>query len=131
MNIPLPSLVGTTPSIERLRFDIRQAAHSDARVLITGESGTGKEVAATLVHAHSARSRQPLVALNCAGLAETLLESELFGHTRGSFTGAVRDKAGLLERAHMGTLFLDEVGEMSPRMQGLLLRFLETGEVQR
>jgi transcriptional regulator with GAF, ATPase, and Fis domain len=82
------------------------------------------------VHANSARSHQPLVTVSCAALSESLLESELFGHARGSFTGAYRDKIGQLQRAHHGTLFLDEVGEMSPRMQALLLRFLENGEVQ-
>jgi transcriptional regulator with PAS, ATPase and Fis domain len=124
-------LVGQSAVLQRLRCNIERTARTDARVLITGESGTGKEVAARLIHAGSARASRPLVAVNCAGLADTLLESELFGHQRGSFTGAMRDKPGLLERAHLGVLFLDEVGEMSPRMQGLLLRFLETGELHR
>ena len=100
-------------------------------MLITGESGVGKEIAARLVHAGGRRASRPFVTLNCAGVPETLLESELFGHTRGSFTGAVRDRDGLLEMANGGTLFMDEVGEMSLRMQALLLRFLETGEIQR
>jgi transcriptional regulator with PAS, ATPase and Fis domain len=103
---------------------------SDAKVLIGGESGVGKDIVAHYVHASSARAHRPLVTVNCAALADTLLESELFGHTRGSFTGAYRDKVGQLQRAHHGTLFLDEVGEMSARMQALLLRFLENGEVQ-
>jgi transcriptional regulator with PAS, ATPase and Fis domain len=103
---------------------------SDAKVLIGGETGAGKDIVARCVHASSARAHRPLVTVNCAALSETLLESELFGHTRGSFTGAYRDKPGQLQRAHAGTLFLDEVGEMSPRMQALLLRFLENGEVQ-
>lgn len=114
-----------------LEEEIALAARSDAKVLITGESGAGKEVAARLVHHRSARHQAPLVAVNCAGIPESLLESELFGHVRGSFTGAHRDRAGLLEQAHGGTVFLDEIGEMSLRMQALLLRFLETGEIQR
>src|SRR5436190_20586221 len=106
-------------------------ARSDAKVLITGESGGGKELFAKFIHEHSSRSRRPLITVNCAGVPESLLESELFGHMRGSFTDAHRDKRGLLESAHCGTVFLDEIGEMSLRMQALLLRFLETGEIQR
>jgi transcriptional regulator with PAS, ATPase and Fis domain len=124
-------LTGKSPKIRALQEDIELAARSDAKVLITGESGTGKEVAARLIHASSLRRARPLVAINCAGIPETLLESELFGHERGSFTGAVRDRGGLLEAGHRGTAFLDEVGEMTQRMQGTLLRFLETGEIQR
>jgi transcriptional regulator with PAS, ATPase and Fis domain len=100
-------------------------------VLITGESGAGKEIVARLIHAGSPRSRSALITVNCAALSETLLETELFGHVRGSFTGAYRDRLGAFEQAHRGTVFMDEVGETSPRMQGLLLRFLETGEIQR
>jgi DNA-binding NtrC family response regulator len=107
-----------------------RAARTDAKVLITGESGVGKDVVAHYIHASSARRNGQFVAVNCAGLTESLLESELFGHVRGAFTGAHRDKPGKLQAAHRGTLFLDEVGEMSLRMQGLLLRFLENGEVQ-
>jgi transcriptional regulator with PAS, ATPase and Fis domain len=106
------------------------AAGSDAKVLITGESGVGKDLVAQHIHAHSARIRGQYVAVNCAGLTESLLESELFGHVRGSFTGAYRDKPGKLQMADRGSLFLDEVGEMSLRMQALLLRFLENGEIQ-
>ena len=106
-------------------------AKSDAKVLITGESGVGKEVVACAIHAEGPRQNNDFVAVNCAGLPETLLESELFGHVKGSFTGAYRDKPGKLEMAHQGTVFLDEVGEMTLRMQGLLLRFLETGELQK
>jgi len=107
-----------------------RAAESGAKVLITGESGVGKDLVARHLHNHSRRKRAPFVAVNCAGVTETLLESELFGHVRGSFTGAYRDKRGKLQLAHGGTLFLDEVGEMSLRMQALLLRFLENGEIQ-
>jgi DNA-binding NtrC family response regulator len=111
--------------------EIECAARSDAKVLITGESGVGKEVAARLIHQRSLRSRSPMVTINCAGVPDTLLESELFGHMRGSFTDAHRDRRGWLEQAHLGTVFLDEIGEMSLRMQALLLRFLENGEIQR
>ena len=103
---------------------------SDAKVLVGGETGAGKDIVARYIHARSARAQRPLVTVNCAALSETLLESELFGHARGSFTGAYRDKVGQLQRAHRSTLFLDEVGEMSARMQALLLRFLESGEIQ-
>ena len=123
--------IGTGVSTCRLREDLDSAARSDAKVLITGESGVGKEVVAHLIHRQSRRSRAPLVTINCAGVPDTLLESELFGHVRGSFTDAHRDKPGRLELANGGTIFMDEVGEMSLRMQALLLRFLETGEIQR
>jgi transcriptional regulator with GAF, ATPase, and Fis domain len=127
----LPLLVGTSPLIADLRQEVERVAKSDAKVLITGESGVGKEVVARAVHAEGPRQHHEFVAVNCAGLPETLLESELFGHVKGSFTGAYRDKPGKLEMAHQGTVFLDEVGEMTLRMQGLLLRFLETGELQK
>ena len=107
-----------------------RAGASPAKVLITGETGVGKDVVASHIHHHSVRRRAEYVAVNCAGVTETLLESELFGHVKGSFTGAFRDKVGQLLLAHGGTLFLDEVGEMSLRMQALLLRFLENGEIQ-
>ena len=124
-------LVGRSTAIQTIEADVDCAARSDAKVLITGETGVGKEVVARLIHQRSARASGPLVAVNCAGLPDSLLESELFGHVRGSFTGAYRDKPGLLEMAPNGTVFLDEVGEMSARMQVVLLRFLETGEIQR
>jgi transcriptional regulator with PAS, ATPase and Fis domain len=124
-------LIGASPAIAELREEVGYAARSDAKILITGESGVGKEVVARLIHRQSPRSRATLVNINCAGLPDSLLESELFGHVRGSFTGAYRDKPGLLELAHNGTIFMDEVGEMSLRMQALLLRFLESGEIQR
>jgi transcriptional regulator with PAS, ATPase and Fis domain len=126
-----PTLIGVSPAILALSQELEYAGRSDAKVLITGESGVGKEVAARLIHRNSGRSRASLLTLNCAGMPETLLESELFGHARGSFTGAYRDKVGLLEAAHTGTVFLDEVGDTSLRMQSVLLRFLETGEIQR
>jgi transcriptional regulator with GAF, ATPase, and Fis domain len=109
---------------------IARAARSQAKVLITGESGVGKDLIAREIHRQSVRADRPFVALNCAGLPENLLESELFGHLRGSFTGALKDRPGKLQLAHRGTLFLDEVGDMSPRLQVLLLRFLESGELQ-
>jgi transcriptional regulator with GAF, ATPase, and Fis domain len=124
-------LIGTSAAIRSVQQELDYAARSDAKVLVTGESGVGKEVVARLVHQRSHRSRAPLVMINCAGVPDTLLESELFGHVRGSFTDAYRDKRGRLELAHGGTVFLDEVGEMSLRMQALLLRFLECGELQR
>ena len=124
-------LVGTSPAMVELRAEIERVARADAKVLITGESGSGKELVAQAVHNNSARAERPFVAVNCAGLPETLLESELFGHVKGSFTGAYRDKLGKLEMADQGTMFLDEIGEMTLRMQGLLLRFLETGELQK
>lgn len=124
-------LVGRSEAIRTIEADIECAARSDAKVLITGETGVGKEVVARLIHQRSLRANGPLVNVNCAGLPDSLLESELFGHVRGSFTGAYRDKPGLLEMAPNGTVFLDEVGEMSMRMQVVLLRFLETGEIQR
>src|SRR5881398_2013574 len=124
-------LIGASAPIEDLRQEIDRVARTDAKVLITGESGAGKEIVARQVYALSTRSSRPFVAVNCAGLPETLLESELFGHVRGSFTGAYRDKPGKLEVADEGTIFLDEIGEMTLRMQGLLLRFLETGEIQK
>jgi transcriptional regulator with GAF, ATPase, and Fis domain len=124
-------LVGHSEAIRNIEADIDCAARADAKVLITGETGVGKEVVARLIHQRSARAKGPLVTVNCAGLPDSLLESELFGHVRGSFTGAYRDKPGLLEMGANGTVFLDEVGEMSVRMQVVLLRFLETGEIQR
>ena len=124
-------LVGQSPAMLDLRTEVDRVARSDAKVLITGESGSGKELVAHAVHTGSARAERPFVAVNCAGLPESLLESELFGHVRGSFTGAYRDKLGKLELAEQGTMFLDEIGEMTLRMQGLLLRFLETGELQK
>jgi Nif-specific regulatory protein len=124
-------MIGRSPEIVALQDEIERVARSDTKVLITGESGVGKEIVARSIHSRGPRARMPFAPVNCAGLPETLLESELFGHVKGSFTGAYRDKPGKLETAHLGTIFLDEVGEMTLRMQGLLLRFLETGELQK
>jgi two-component system, NtrC family, response regulator AtoC len=125
------SLIGTSAASRYLEQEISDAARSDAKVLLTGESGVGKEVVARLIHQTSRRKHVKLVALNCAAVPDSLLESELFGHVRGSFTGAYRDKPGLLELANSGTIFLDEIGETSLRMQALMLRFLENGEIWR
>jgi transcriptional regulator with PAS, ATPase and Fis domain len=124
-------IIGGSPQLGEVLRLAHRAAQGEAKVLITGESGVGKDLVAREIHTHSQRANGPFIAVNCAGLTETLLESELFGHVKGSFTGAYRDKIGKLEMAHGGTLFLDEVGEMSLRMQALLLRFLEQGELQR
>jgi transcriptional regulator with PAS, ATPase and Fis domain len=129
-NEPL-SLIGASAAIDAVRQEVDYASRCDAKILITGESGVGKEIVARLIHAGSERRNYQLVTVNCAALTESLLETELFGHVRGSFTGAFRDRTGVLEQAHRGTVFMDEVGETTPRMQGLLLRFLETGEIQR
>jgi transcriptional regulator with PAS, ATPase and Fis domain len=124
-------MVGESPAIKNVEEEIQYAARSDAKVLITGESGVGKEIVARQIHRRSGRASGPLVTINCAGFPDSLLETEMFGHVKGSFTDAHRDKRGWLEMAHGGTIFMDEVGEMSLRMQALLLRFLETGEIQR
>lgn len=123
-------LLGDSVAIRALRAEIASAATTHAKVMVLGETGAGKEVVSRLIHAASERRRAPFLAVNCSGIPETLLESELFGHVRGSFTGAYRDKPGLVRVANRGTLFLDELGEMSLRMQAVLLRFAESGEVQ-
>jgi transcriptional regulator with GAF, ATPase, and Fis domain len=115
----------------QLSEEIERIASSDAKVLIMGESGVGKELVARAIQSQGPRAARPFVVVNCAGLPETLLESEFFGHVKGSFTGAYRDKPGKLEIADTGTVFLDEIGEMTLRMQSLMLRFLETGELQK
>jgi DNA-binding NtrC family response regulator len=125
------TMVGVSAAIRDVEDEINHAARCSAKVLITGESGVGKEIVARLIHERSSRSRGSLVTINCAGFPDSLLESELFGHMKGSFTDAHRDKRGWFEAAHNGTIFMDEIGEMSLRMQALLLRFLETGEIQR
>ena len=124
-------LLGESEAMRRILDRIRVAASSDLPVLITGESGTGKELAARAIHFQGGRRHGPFVTENCAALPESLLEAELFGHVRGAFTGAERDRAGLFEQADHGTLLLDEIGDMSPRMQAQLLRVLESGQVRR
>jgi transcriptional regulator with PAS, ATPase and Fis domain len=123
-------LLGSTAIMDLLQEEIDNAARSDAKVLLTGETGVGKEVVAREIHRRSQRRAGPFVTINCAGVPETLLETTFFGHVRGSFTGAHRDHPGLLREAHRGTVFLDEIGEMSLRMQAMLLRFLENNEIQ-
>ncbi len=118
-------LTGESPAMRELREMIGQVAPTDAWVLITGESGTGKEIAARLLHAQSRRAHQPLVAVNCAAIPEELIESELFGHEKGAFTGADKAQAGKFELAHKGTLFLDEIGDMSLKTQAKILRILQ------
>jgi transcriptional regulator with PAS, ATPase and Fis domain len=124
-------LIGVSHATRQVLEDVHCAAVTDAKVLVTGESGVGKEVVAQLIHQRSHRTSAKLIAINCAGVPDSLLSSELFGHVRGSFTDAYRDKQGWLEQAHRGTIFMDEVGEMSLQMQAALLRFLENGEIQR
>jgi len=130
MEQPTPLLLGESEALRKLRAQIATASRTSSKVLIVGETGVGKEVVARLIHAGSVRGGQSFVAVNCSGIPETLLESELFGHVRGSFTGAFRDKPGLIRLAHGGTLFLDELSEMSLRMQSVLLRYAESGELQ-
>ena len=125
-----PLIIGRSAAIQAICSLAERVAEGDAKVLITGESGVGKDLVAQLIHSQSRRARQPFVAVNCAGVPETLLESQLFGHVRGAFTDAHRDKIGMLQQAHRGTIFLDEVAEMSLRMQAMFLRFLENGEIQ-
>jgi two-component system response regulator HydG len=128
---PLDGLVGSSAAMARVKDDIRRAAGVQATVLITGETGTGKELAARAIHAGSARAARTFVAINCAALTDSLLESELFGHARGAFTGAAASRPGLIEHASGGTLFLDEIATMPPALQAKLLRVLEAGEVRR
>ena len=129
---PEPSaLLGTSPALVELRRAVLQAAAAPFPVLVEGESGTGKELVARSVHACGPRRTQPFAAVNCAAFSDDLLETELFGHARGAFTGAFATRRGLFEEATGGTLFLDEVGELSPRAQAKLLRVLQDGEIRR
>ena len=124
-------LVGKSQIMQEVFRRLRLAAQSDVTILLTGESGTGKELAARAVHALSSRKDKPFYAINCAAIPETLLESELFGHVKGAFTGAIRDKVGVFQAADGGTLFLDEIGDTSPLLQLKLLRVLQEGEIRR
>ncbi|MEN6459199.1 MAG: sigma-54 dependent transcriptional regulator [Thermoguttaceae bacterium] len=126
-----PELIGRSPQIEQVRRLVAKVAPTNSSVLIQGETGTGKELVARAVHNQSLRAEMPLVPVNCGALPETLIESELFGHRKGAFTGADEHRTGLLQVANGGTLFLDEIGELPSAMQAKLLRFLESGEVRR
>jgi DNA-binding NtrC family response regulator len=129
--IRLRSMIGDSDAMQRTYTVMRMVAARDTTVLITGESGTGKDLVAQEIHLMSPRRKQPLVVVNCAAIPETLLEAELFGYTKGSFTGAVQSRIGRIHAAHGGTLFLDEIGDMPLSLQSKILRFLEQGEVQR
>jgi DNA-binding NtrC family response regulator len=127
----LPQIVGESPEVREVLSVVARVAVSDSPILIQGESGTGKELVARTIHLRSRRASRPFVSVNCGALPDTLLETELFGHKRGAFSGAVASRVGLFEAADGGTLFLDEIGEMSPAMQVRLLRTLDSGEVRR
>ncbi len=124
-------MIGTSPAMERVREMIKRVAPTDARVLITGESGTGKELVASAIHFGSARKERPFVRVNCAAIPRDLVESEMFGHEKGSFTGATERRIGRFELAHTGTLFLDEVGDLGLEAQAKLLRAIEAREIER
>lgn len=128
---PASEMVGQSPAMQEIFRLIERAGPSDKAILILGESGTGKELVARALHRHSRRAEKPMVVINCAALPETLLESELFGHEKGSFTGAVNTKQGLFEVADGGTLFIDEIGELPGSLQAKLLRVLEDGSMRR
>lgn len=128
---PEACLIGLSGSMRVLEDEIDRAARSDAQVLVMGETGVGKEAVAQLIHRRSPRASAAMVALTCAGLPDVLLESDLFGHVQGGFTGAFRDKPGLLEMAQNGTVFVNDIGDMSARVQLALLRFMDSGDIQR
>ena len=123
-------MIGASPAMEEVFGVLARIVRTDATVLVLGESGTGKELVARALHQHGPRRKGPIVAVNCAAIPSTLLESELFGHVKGAFTGAHKARKGYAEAADGGTLFLDEIGEMAPDMQAKLLRFLQDGEVR-
>jgi two-component system response regulator AtoC len=127
----MPTIVGSSGAVKDVLAVIARVAASESPVLIHGESGTGKELIARTIHLRSSRAARPFVSINCGALPDTLLETELFGHRKGAFSGAVTSRVGLFEAANGGTLFLDEIGEMSPAMQVRLLRALDSGEVRR
>ncbi len=127
----LEHVVGRSPAMRDVLDRVLRVGPTDATVLVTGESGTGKELVARALHVTSRRGDKPFVPVNCAAITETLLESELFGHTRGAFTGATRARRGMFEEAHGGTLFIDEIGETAPGFQAKLLRALQDGEIRR
>jgi len=129
--ILITGMIGSSDAMLRTFGAIQMVAVRDTTVLITGESGTGKDLVAQEIHLLSSRKKQPLVIVNCAAIPESLLEAELFGYTKGSFTGAVQSRIGRIHAAHGGTLFLDEIGDMPLSLQSKILRFLEQGEVQR
>jgi DNA-binding NtrC family response regulator len=126
--LPFPALIGAGPAMQRLQSLIGKVAGTSATVLITGESGTGKELVAWAIHSHSPRKDKSFIPINCSAIPESIIETELFGHLRGSFTGAHKDKKGLVEEANQGTLFLDELGDLSLAMQVKLLRLIQEGE---
>ncbi len=126
-----PSMIGNCPAMQTVYSRIRKTAPADVTVLIQGESGTGKELVARALHQQSKRARAPLICVNCAAIPETLIESELFGHEKGAFTGANAARTGLVEAADRGTLFLDEIGELPPDAQARLLRVLQEGEIRK
>jgi DNA-binding NtrC family response regulator len=127
----LPGMVGNSPEMQTLAHSVRLVAPRKTTVLIEGPTGSGKELVAHAIHGLSPRANRPFIVLNCAAIPEALLEAELFGHTRGAFTGAIQSRTGRMEAAHGGTLFLDEIGEMPMALQAKVLRFLEAGELQR
>ena len=129
--LQLDDIIGSSRPMQDIFRTIRRIARTDVTVLITGESGTGKELVARAVHNHSSRADKPFLTVNCSALTDTLLESELFGHARGAFTGAVNAKKGLFEDADGGTILLDEIGDMEPGAQAALLRVVESGEIRR
>ncbi len=128
---PIPELIGSGPAMRDIYRLTRKVARSDASVLLLGETGTGKELIAKAIHSLSGRRHGPFVRVNCGALSESLLESELFGHVRGSFTGAVGNRAGRFEAAHTGTIFLDEINSTTPKLQVKLLRVLQEREFER